>query len=99
MILCLSAIRLHFAQLQSLNRQCLLWPLSQEIIPWFRHLAHFGRRAEEPPELEEEPSVETNVGDSGDEWLWLIGESELTTLLMGSSDGEDVSLESGLLAG
>ena len=37
-----SAIKLHLQQVQSRNWQCLLWPLSQEIRPWFRHRAHFG---------------------------------------------------------
>ena len=44
MTLCRSAMRLHLQHVQSLNWQCLLWPLSQEISPWFRHLAHLGLR-------------------------------------------------------
>ena len=47
MTLCLSAIKLHFWHVQSLHWQCLLCPLSQEIIPWFRHLAHLGLLADE----------------------------------------------------
>ena len=43
---CLSAIKLHLLQLQSLNWQCLLCPFNHEINPWFRHRAHLGRRAE-----------------------------------------------------
>ena len=39
---CLSAIKLHLLQEQSLHWQCLLCPLSQDMIPWFRHLAHLG---------------------------------------------------------
>ena len=44
MTLCLSAMRLHLQQAQSLNLQCRLWPFSHEIIPWFRQRAHFGLR-------------------------------------------------------
>ena len=43
---CLSAIKLHFAQEQSLHWQCRLWPFSQEIMPWFLHRAHLGLRAD-----------------------------------------------------
>lgn len=39
-----SAIKLHFWHAQSLNLQWRLCPFSQETIPWFRHLAHFGFR-------------------------------------------------------
>lgn len=41
---CLSAIRVHFAHTQSLQRQKRLWPFSAETTPWFLHLAHFGVR-------------------------------------------------------
>lgn len=41
---CLSAIRVHFAHTQSLQRQKRLWPLRAETTPWFLHLAHFGVR-------------------------------------------------------
>ena len=44
---CLSAIKLHLLQLQSLNWQCLLCPFNHEINPWFRHRAHLGRRADD----------------------------------------------------
>ncbi|TNN85191.1 hypothetical protein EYF80_004541 [Liparis tanakae] len=41
---CLSAIRVHFAHTQSLQRQKRLWPFSADTTPWFLHLAHFGVR-------------------------------------------------------
>lgn len=41
---CLSAISVHWAQLQSLHLQNLLWPFNHETTPWFRHRAHFGTR-------------------------------------------------------
>lgn len=41
---CLSAIRVHWAQLQSRHLQYLLWPLSDETTPWLRQRAHFGVR-------------------------------------------------------
>lgn len=41
---CLSAMRVHLAHTQSLQRQKRLWPLSAETTPWFLHLAHFGVR-------------------------------------------------------
>jgi len=43
--LCLSAIKLHFAHVHSRWGHFLLWPFSQEITPWLRHLAHLGFRA------------------------------------------------------
>ena len=46
MTLCLSWIKLHFAHSQSRYLQVRLWPLSQEMTPWFLHLAHFGLRSE-----------------------------------------------------
>jgi hypothetical protein len=45
MTLCLSAMRLHLQQSQSLKVQCLLCPFSQEMSPWFLQRAHFGLRA------------------------------------------------------
>lgn len=39
---CLSMIRMHFSQVQSLKRQYRLWPFSQDRTPWFRHRAHLG---------------------------------------------------------
>lgn len=41
---CLSAISVHWAQLQSLHLQNLLWPFNHDTTPWFRHRAHFGTR-------------------------------------------------------
>lgn len=40
--LCLSAISVHLAQTQSLQRQYLLCPLRAETTPWFRQRAHLG---------------------------------------------------------
>lgn len=39
---CRSMMRMHFSQVQSLNRQYRLWPLSHDNTPWFRHRAHLG---------------------------------------------------------
>lgn len=41
---CLSAIRVHWAQLQSLHGQYRLWPFNHDTLPWLRHRAHFGMR-------------------------------------------------------
>lgn len=41
---CRSAISVHFAHTQSLQRQKRLWPLSADTTPWFLHRAHFGVR-------------------------------------------------------
>lgn len=41
---CLSAISVHWAQLQSRHLQYLLCPFNHETIPWFRQRAHLGVR-------------------------------------------------------
>lgn len=41
---CLSAISVHWAQLQSRHLQYLLCPFSHDTIPWIRQRAHFGMR-------------------------------------------------------
>ena len=52
---CRSAMSVHFAHTQSLQRQKRLWPLSADTTPWFLHLAHFGVRGyplSSPPGLQ-----------------------------------------------
>lgn len=43
-IRCRSTTSWQFGHTHSLQRHNFLWPLRQEITPWFRHRAHFGVR-------------------------------------------------------
>ena len=63
---CLSAMRLHLQHAQSLNLQCLLCPLSQEMTPWLRHRAHFGLLAPLSSASAASNSVEAASGSPAD---------------------------------
>ena len=63
---CLSAMRLHLQHAQSLNLQCLLCPLSQEMTPWLRHRAHFGLLAPLSSASDASNSVEAASGIPAD---------------------------------
>ncbi len=63
MTLCLSAMRLHLQQSQSLNLQCRLCPLSHEMTPWLRQRAHLGLRP--PASGSEEAQSSDDDDDEG----------------------------------